>query len=110
MKTILERVRREPALLLGLIGTTISLLLAFGLHLTDEQVGAIMAVVVSALALVTRQAVTPNVSVALRKDEVTEGADVAYLGERGAFDASILVTLACIVVILVGVVWLAQAL
>lgn len=110
MKNIFVRIRREPALALGLVSATIALLLSFGLHLTDEQVGAIMAVVVAVLSVVTRQAVTPNVSVAVRKDELTEGADVAYLGERGAFDASILVTLACIVVILVGVVWLAQAL
>ena len=110
MNIIMEKIRREPAVLVGLVSAVIALLLSFGFSLTDEQVGAIMAVVVAVLSLVTRQAVTPNVSVAVRKDELTEGADVAYLAERGAFDTSVLLALACIVVILVGVVWLAQAL
>lgn len=137
MKNILERIRREPALVIGLVSAVIALLLAFGFSLTDEQVGAIMSVVVAVLAVVTRQAVTPNISVAAKEAAARASALVAgpaarvpdgepvevvraapdsalsFTGrhrERGAFDTGILLALACIVVILVGVVWLAQAL
>ena len=138
MKNILERIRREPALVIGLVSAVIALLLAFGFSLTDEQVGAIMSVVVAVLAVVTRQAVTPNISVAAKEAaarasalvagpaarvpdgepvEVVRAAPDGALSfvagrhrERGAFDTGILLALACIVVILVGVVWLAQAL
>lgn len=68
MKTIVEKVRREPAIVVGIVGALISLLLAFGLELTVQQQGAIMGAVVAALALVTRQAVTPNVSVGALTD------------------------------------------
>jgi hypothetical protein len=138
VKALIERVRNEPALALGLISAVISLALAFGFTLTDEQVGGIMAVVVAFLALVTRSKV-----VALRRVEayqtvqgetvtgpaappegqpaevVTPG-DVSYLDQRdgvgrapgpeqGAMEVgSVLVALACIVVVLCGLVWLIQ--
>ena len=50
---------REPALIVALIGALIALLIAFGLHLSAEQVGAVMALVTAALGLVTRSRVTP---------------------------------------------------
>lgn len=147
MKTILERVKNEPALLIGLVAAVISLVLAFGVSLTDEQVGGIMAVVVAVLAVVTRSQVTPTRSVAAEviKGEVVTGEAVPPAGEpatvvtadtgglsrldrmdglrhpeegqpsarhpeEGAVDTSILLALACIVVIICGLVWLVQTL
>lgn len=51
---------REPALIVGLVGALIALLVAFGLELSTTQQGAVMAVVIAALALVTRSQVTPT--------------------------------------------------
>lgn len=48
---------REPALIIGLVKAGIALLVAFGLSLTAEQVGAIMAFVTMAGAVVTRSQV-----------------------------------------------------
>lgn len=147
MKSILERVKNEPALLIGLVSAAISLILAFGIDLTDKQVGGIMAVVVALLALVTRSQVTPTRAVAAEvvKGEVVTGAATPPAGEpaevvpadphlsfldrqdgvgarhveeqgaarhpeEGAVDTSILLALACVVVILCGLVWLFQAL
>lgn len=137
MKNILERLKNEPALILGLVGAVISLGLAFGVSLSDEQVGGIMAVVVALLAIITRSQVTPTRSVAAEvvKGQVVTGAavppagepaavvpeagDVSYLDQRDGIGArhpeegamevgSVLVALACIVVVLCGLVWLIQ--
>lgn len=51
---------REPALIAGLIQAVLGLLLAFGVNLSQEQVGAIMAVTAAVLALVVRSRVTPT--------------------------------------------------
>lgn len=138
MKNILERVKNEPALIIGLVSAVIALALAFGFTLSDEQVGSIMAVVVAILAVVTRSQVTPTRAVAAEvvKGEVVTGAAVPPAGvaaevvpadpqlsrldildgrgarhpEEGAFDTGILIALACLVVIICGIVWLAQAL
>lgn len=56
---MLTRIKNEPALALGFVQTVLGLVLAFGLDLSNEQVGAIMAVTAAALALVTRSQVTP---------------------------------------------------
>lgn len=50
---------REPALLLGLVQAALALLLAFGLDLSPEQQGTILALTAAVLAVVTRQQVTP---------------------------------------------------
>lgn len=139
MKTIIERIKNEPALLIGLISSIISLFLAFGIELSDKQVGGIMAVVVAVLALVTRNKVVAFRRVesyqTIQGETVTgpaappEGrpaetvvdparADLSNLDrldgirhpEEGAVDTSILLALACVVVILCGLVWLFQAL
>ena len=60
MQSIIDRVRREPALVSGLVTAVVALAVAFGLDLTEEQVGAIMAVTAAVLALVVRQKVTPT--------------------------------------------------
>lgn len=51
---------RNPALILALVGAVISLAVAFGLSLSAEQTGAIVAVVQIVLGLITRSQVTPT--------------------------------------------------
>lgn len=51
---------RNPAMILALVGALISLGVAFGLELTAEQTGAIVAVTQIVLGLITRTQVTPN--------------------------------------------------
>lgn len=50
---------REPALVLGLVQAVLALILAFGVDLSTEQVGAILAVTAAVLGYVTRSKVTP---------------------------------------------------
>ncbi len=57
MGTILGR---EPAALLGLIQAGLALAIGFGLALTGEQVALTMAFSAAAVAVITRQAVTPT--------------------------------------------------
>lgn len=51
---------KEPALIAGFVQTVLGLLLAFGVDLTQEQVGAILAVTAAVLALLVRNAVSPK--------------------------------------------------
>lgn len=51
---------REPAVLLGLVGSLIALGVGFGLDVTPEQVGLIMAAVSAILGAITRTRVTPT--------------------------------------------------
>jgi hypothetical protein len=57
---MLERLRNEPVLVTGLLTAVLALLAAFGLPLSDEQVGSILAVAAAGLALVARRKVTPT--------------------------------------------------
>ena len=50
---------REPALFLGVAQAVLALILVFGVELTQEQVGGILAVTAAVLALITRSQVTP---------------------------------------------------
>jgi Na+/H+ antiporter NhaB len=50
---------REPAMVLALVQTAIVLGVAFGLKLTPEQTGAILALTAVVLGLITRSKVTP---------------------------------------------------
>ena len=50
---------REPAMVLALVQAIIVLGVAFGLKLTPEQTGAILAVTAIVLGLITRSQVTP---------------------------------------------------
>lgn len=59
MSAVVDRIRREPALVVGFVAAMIALGTAFGLELTNEQTGAISAFVVAVLAFVTRSQVTP---------------------------------------------------
>jgi len=58
--SIIERLRTEPALVAGVVQALLALLLAFGVPLSDEQVGAIIAVSAAILAIVVRQRVSPT--------------------------------------------------
>jgi uncharacterized membrane protein YeaQ/YmgE (transglycosylase-associated protein family) len=51
--------KQEPAVILGLVGSAIALAVGFGLPISNEQVGLIMAFVTAALGIVTRSQVTP---------------------------------------------------
>lgn len=51
---MIERVRKEPVLVTALVQAILGLLLAFGLDLTNEQVGSIMALTAALLAFVAR--------------------------------------------------------
>lgn len=56
---MLDRIRREPVLVSGLVQALLAAAVAFGVDLTDEQVGALLAVTAAVLALVTRSQVSP---------------------------------------------------
>lgn len=51
--------RREPALIVGLVEALLVLAVAFGLDLTTEQVAAVTGAAVVVGALLTRSQVTP---------------------------------------------------
>lgn len=72
---MIDRIRREPALVSGLVSAVIALAVSFGADLSSEQVGAVMAVVAAVLAVVTRSQVTPHVNVVEQLDgtEVVAG-------------------------------------
>jgi hypothetical protein len=50
---------REPAMLLALVQAVIALVVAFGLNLAPDQIGAILAVTAVILGLITRSRVSP---------------------------------------------------
>jgi hypothetical protein len=50
---------REPAAVVAFVQAVVALAVAFGLDLTPEQVGAVVATTALALGLVTRSQVTP---------------------------------------------------
>lgn len=52
---------REPVLTLAVVQATLGLLAAFGLNMTGEQVGAIMAFTAAILGWVARRSVSPVV-------------------------------------------------
>jgi hypothetical protein len=51
---------REPAMILALVQAVIVLAVTFGLKLTTEQTGAILAVTALVLGVITRSRVTPT--------------------------------------------------
>ena len=50
---------REPAIVLALVQAVIALVVAFGLQLEPDQIGAILAVTAVVLGLITRSQVSP---------------------------------------------------
>ena len=59
---------REPALILGALQAVVALAISFGLDLSPEQVGAILAASAAVLAVVTRSQVSPSAVVAAESD------------------------------------------
>lgn len=53
-------INREPAMLSALIQAAVALSTSFGLNLTAEQIGTIMAFTATLLGLLTRSKVTPT--------------------------------------------------
>jgi hypothetical protein len=60
VRALLQTIRREPALVAGFLQALLALLLAFGVPLTTEQTGAILALSAAVLAFVVRRKVTPT--------------------------------------------------
>lgn len=56
----MEIIKNEPVLIQGLVQAVLGLFLAFGVSLSNEQVGSIMAVVAVILAILARMFVTPT--------------------------------------------------
>jgi uncharacterized protein (DUF697 family) len=51
---------REPALILAAVQAIVALVVSFGLDLTGEQVGSIVAVSAAVLGIIVRRKVTPS--------------------------------------------------
>lgn len=62
---------REPVAILAAVNALVALAVGFGLDLTSEQQALVHGAVSALLALIARQAVTPNVT-------VDEGLDMAH--------------------------------
>lgn len=58
--SILDTIKREPALVAGLVQAVLACAVAFGLPLTDVQQGTILALSAAVLAVFVRQRVTPT--------------------------------------------------
>lgn len=56
---MIDKIRNEPVLITGLVQAALALAVTFGLGVSEEQVGAILAVTAAVLALVARHQVTP---------------------------------------------------
>lgn len=56
---MLDKIKAEPAMVAGLVQAVLALAIAFGLPLSDVQVGAILAATAAVLAFVVRSRVTP---------------------------------------------------
>lgn len=57
--SLAEKIKNEPVLVTGLTTSVLALLLAFGVPVTQEQAGAILALVGALLAFVARSRVSP---------------------------------------------------
>lgn len=60
MSKILDTIKGEPVLVAGVVQAVVALAVAFGVPLSDVQVGAILALSAAVLAIVVRQRVTPT--------------------------------------------------
>lgn len=77
MSALVEKIRTEPVLVTALIQAVLALVAAFGLSLSAEQIGGILAVTAAVLAFVARTQVTPTRALenADATPEVVEGDD-----------------------------------
>jgi hypothetical protein len=60
MQKIFDLIKAEPVLFQGAFQAALAMGMSFGLGLTADQIGAIMAFTTAALTFVTRSQVTPN--------------------------------------------------
>lgn len=60
MSTIIERIKNEPVVVTALVQSVVALVVSFGLPLSPEQIGGILAVTAALLAFVARAQVTPT--------------------------------------------------
>jgi hypothetical protein len=51
---------REPAMVIAIVQAVLALVVAFGLQLSAEQVGAVLALTAAVLGFLTRSQVTPS--------------------------------------------------
>lgn len=59
-KAIYDRLTNEPVMVLGVVQMALALAVSFGLGLTGEQTGAILAFSAAVLSLIARSQVTPT--------------------------------------------------
>lgn len=59
LETLWNRIANEPVLVTTLVGALISLLVVFGVPITDEQKVAVIGLLTAVLALFARSQVTP---------------------------------------------------
>lgn len=59
MNEIIDRLRNEPVLVTTFVGALLSLLVVFGVPITDEQKLAIVALLTAVLAVFARSQVSP---------------------------------------------------
>ncbi|XVU22542.1 hypothetical protein ACQPZJ_35475 [Actinoplanes sp. CA-054009] len=69
MNAILERVKRNPVLVLDVVKAVLALLIVFGVPLPPGLDVALAGVVIAGLSLLTRSAVTPNATVDEKVEE-----------------------------------------
>lgn len=67
MNAVWERAKREPALVVGLLGAVFLVLTQFGAPLSDSQQAALTGLAVAVMAFTVRSQVTPNASVAAKE-------------------------------------------
>jgi hypothetical protein len=60
----LNLIRKEPVLFQGLLQAGLGVAVAFGLHLSPLQIGAVLGLAAAILSFITRQLVTPTITVA----------------------------------------------
>lgn len=60
LKTLWSAIQAEPVTVQALVQSAIALGSAFGLHLSAEQIAAVLAFSAMVLSVLTRQVVTPN--------------------------------------------------
>jgi hypothetical protein len=59
MSTIIDKISEEPVLAVTLVQAVLTLAVTFGLHLTPEQIGAVLTLTGAILGIVARGKVTP---------------------------------------------------
>lgn len=70
----MDKLKLEPAVIVSLVAAVIALVVSFGIDLSAEQTGAIMAVVVILAGLYTRSQVTPQTNVDAQVDAAVANA------------------------------------